>query len=155
MFKKILICLDGSPLAEAILPYAIEQAAHFNSQLVLFKAISETPAISLAMPGMPGVPIESGRMEKHLIEDEKEAERYLKALADKLQAETKLAVTYESVLGIAGQAIVAYAEENAIELIALATHGRSGPGRIVLGSVADYVIRHARVPILLIRPGIK
>jgi nucleotide-binding universal stress UspA family protein len=152
MFKKILVCLDGSKLAEAILPYAVEQGRHFESELVLFKAYSETAAISLALPGMPGVPIESGRVEKNLIEDEKEAEKYLQSLAEKLQAETPLTVNYDSVLGVAGQAIVNYAAENAVELIALATHGRSGPGRIVLGSVADYVVRHTAIPVLLIRP---
>jgi nucleotide-binding universal stress UspA family protein len=154
MFKKILVCLDGSRLAEAILPYAVEQGKHFESELVLFKAYSETAAISLAIPGMPGVPIEAGRVEKNLIEDEKEAEKYLQSLAAKLQAETQLTISYDTGLGVAGPAIVNYAAENAIELITLATHGRSGPGRIVLGSVADYVVRHAGVPILIIRPTV-
>ncbi len=154
MFKKILVCLDGSDLAEKILPYAIEQAKRFDSELVLFRAFSEPSAISLAIPGMPGVPIETKRTEKHLIEDEQEAEIYLKSLADKVQAEEKIKVNYEKVLGVAGPAIVEYSVKQGIELIAIATHGRSGPGRVVLGSVADYVIRRSGMPILLIRPTI-
>lgn len=152
MYKKIVVCLDGSELAEAILPYALEQARSFNSELVLFMAVSEPSLISLAMPGMPGVPIDTRRMEKQFIEDEREGESYLKSLADKLQEENKLIVNYDTAQGSAGQAIVEYCGKQMIELIAIATHGRSGPGRVVLGSVADYVIRHSSVPILLIRP---
>ncbi len=152
MFKKILVCLDGSQLAEAILPYAIEQARCFDSDLVLFRAFSVPPAISLAMPGMPSLPVESKRVEKLLIEDEKEAETYLESLADKLQSEEKLKVSYESVLGAAGPVIIDYCARQEIELVTLVTHGRSGLGRAMLGSVADYVIRHSKIPILLIRP---
>jgi nucleotide-binding universal stress UspA family protein len=153
MFKKILVCLDGSRLAEQILPYAVEQAKRFASEIVLFKAFSEPSTISLAMPGMPGVPIDTGRVERHLIEDEREAETYLKSLADKLQTETGLRVNYDKVLGLAGPAIVEYCRDQEIELIAIATHGRSGFGRALLGSIADYVIRHSGIPILLIRPN--
>jgi nucleotide-binding universal stress UspA family protein len=152
MFKKILVCLDGSELAEVILPYALEQARRFDSELVLFRVFSEPSVISLAMPGMPGVPIDTERMEKHLIEDEREAETYLKSLADKLQSENNIKVNYDKVLGAAGPAIVEYCGKQEIELIAIATHVRSEPSRIVLGSVADYVIRHSGTPILLIRP---
>jgi nucleotide-binding universal stress UspA family protein len=152
MFKKILVCLDGSTLAEQILPYATEQASRFDSELVLFRAFSEPSAISLALPGMPGVPIDTGRVEKHLMEDEREAETYLKSLADKLQVETRLMVSYDKMLGSAGPAIVEYCETQEIELIAIATHGRSGLGRAVLGSVADHVIRRSGMPILLVRP---
>jgi nucleotide-binding universal stress UspA family protein len=153
MFNKILVCLDGSRLAEQILPYAVEQAKRFASEIVLFKAFSEPSTISLAMPGMPGVPIDTGRVERHLIEDEREAETYLKSLADKLQTETGLRVNYDKVLGLAGPAIVEYCRDQEIELIAIATHGRSGFGRALLGSIADYVIRHSGIPILLIRPN--
>lgn len=153
MYKKILVCLDGSKLAEQILPYVVEQAKRFAGEIVLFKAFSEPSTISLAMPGMPGVPIDTGRAEKHLIEDEREAETYLKSLADKLQTETGLRVTYDKVLGPAGPAIVEYCRNQEIELIAIATHGRSGFGRALLGSIADYVIRHSGIPILLIRPN--
>jgi nucleotide-binding universal stress UspA family protein len=154
MFKKILVCLDGSKLAEAILPYAVEQAKRFESELVLFRVFSEPPAISLALPGMPGVPVETKRGERRLVEDEKESEKYLKSLAEKLQAETGLTVNYDSLMGTAGPAIAEYSSDQEIELIAIATHGRTGPGRVVLGSVADYVIRHSGKPILLVRPTI-
>ena len=156
MFKKILVCLDGSELAEVILPYALEQAKRFDSELVLFRAFSEPSVISLAMPGMPGLPMETERKEKHLIEDERIVETYLKSLADKLRSENNLMINYDKMQGAAGPSIVEYCGKQEIELIAIATHVRSEPSRVVLGSVADYVIRYSGTPILLIRPtGIK
>lgn len=153
MFKKILVCLDGSELAEKVLPYAIEQAKHFESEIVLFRVIHEPSVISLALPGMPGVPMETGGMERQIKHDEQEAETYLKLLAENLRKESNLEVNYIQTLGVAGPSIVEFAANNGIELIAIATHGRSGPSRVVLGSVADYVIRNAALPLLLIRPS--
>jgi nucleotide-binding universal stress UspA family protein len=152
MFKKILVCLDGSELAEKVLPYAIEQAKHFESELVLFRAVPEPSVISLAMPGMPGVPLETAGMRRQFQEEQKESEAYLKALTTKIQTENSLEVTYQIILEAAGPAIIQCAAKCDIELIALATHGRSGPGRVILGSVADHVIRNSSLPILLIRP---
>jgi nucleotide-binding universal stress UspA family protein len=152
MFNKILVCLDGSLLAEKVLPYAIDQAQHYGSEVVLFRVVSEPSLISLALPGMPGVPVETAGMERQIKEEEKQVESYLAALADRIRTENKVNVSYDSSLGEAGDSIVEYADDNQVELIAIATHGRSGPGRVVLGSVADYVIRNTRLPVLLIRP---
>ena len=152
MYKKILACLDGSDLAEKVLPYAIEEASHANSELVLFMAISEPYFFSLALPGMPSVPIDTSRTEKLVIQEEKEARGYLNTVADKIRAEKKLNVSFDTRQGTPGPTIVTYCEEQKIDLIAIATHGRTGPGREVQGSVADYIIRHSGLPILLIRP---
>ncbi len=99
MFGKILICLDGSDLAEKILPYAIEQAKRFDSEVALFRAIIDPAILSPAIPGMPGLPL---GVEKPLIKEKMEAETYLKSMADRLQSEEKLRVSYDSVLGAAG-----------------------------------------------------
>lgn len=149
MFGKIVVCLDGSNLAEKILPYVIEQAKRFDSEIVLLRVISEPTIISPAIPGMPGLPI---GVKKSLTREEAEAEAYLKSVADRILSEEKLRVSYDRVLGPAGQTIIDYCGEHQIELIAIATHGRGGLGRAVLGSVADYVIKYSNLPILLIRP---
>lgn len=155
MYKKILVCLDGSELAEQILPYAEEQALHFNSKLALIRVYSEPGFIGLAVPGFPGIPIETQNMGKQIQKEEQEAVKYLKTIADSLLKHRGLTTECVTMLGSAGEAIVKYATENKVELLAIATHGRSGPGRIVMGSVADYVLHHAHLPILLIRPEIK
>ncbi len=54
MFKKILVCLDGSRLAEQVLPYATEEALHFDSRMILMQVVS--PPTTMVTPGVPGVP---------------------------------------------------------------------------------------------------
>ena len=77
--------------------------------------------------------------------------RYLDGLALPLR-EKGLKVQCATMIGHPAESIVSHAEENGFDLVALATHGRSGLRRLVFGSVADYVIRKAGLPILLIKP---
>jgi nucleotide-binding universal stress UspA family protein len=147
MFQRILVCLDGSKLAEQILPYAAEQASRFGSSLVLFQVVS---LASLPTPtGIESVPVAVPN--DQLAEAEAAAREYLEALAVPLR-EKGLNVQSVAVLGQPAESIVSYAEENKFSLVALATHGRSGLKRLVFGSVADHVIRKSGLPILLIKP---
>jgi nucleotide-binding universal stress UspA family protein len=155
MYKKILVCLDGSELAEQILPYAEEQALHFNSKLVLFRVYAEPGFIGLAVPGFPGIPIETQNMAKQIQKEEEDAVNYLKNIAAKILKQRGIAAECVTSMGAPGESIVKYAIENNLELLAIATHGRTGAGRLVMGSVADYIVRHAHLPILLIRSEIK
>lgn len=153
MFKKILVCLDGSELAEKVLPYAEEQAERFNSQLVLFMTVSEPYFMTPGLPGIPGVPLDTLNRENLIFTEKTAAEKYLKSVAEKILSGKKITVSFESAVGSPGQGIIEYSGSHGIDLIALATHGRSGVGRVILGSVADYVIRHSDLPILLIHPN--
>jgi nucleotide-binding universal stress UspA family protein len=147
MFQKILVCLDGSKLAEQILPYAAEQAARFGSSLVLFQVVS---LASIPAPtGIESVPVVVP--DNLLAEAEAAAKDYLDGLAPPLR-ERGLKVQCVTVIGHPAESIVSYAEENRFDLVAIATHGRSGLRRLVFGSVADYVIRKSGLPILLIKP---
>jgi nucleotide-binding universal stress UspA family protein len=152
MFKKILVCLDGSDLAEKVLPFAKEQAERFESEMVLFMTVSEPILITPGVPGIPGIPLDTMNRENLLFAEKNAADTYLKSVADRILSETKIKVSFESEIGSAGQAIIQYSADHGIELIALATHGRGGLGRVILGSVADYVIRHSDLPVLLIHP---
>ena len=145
MFKKILVCLDGSKLAEQITPYAIDMAMAHKAKIVLFRVLPLPVAMA---PGAPGMPIESPMTP----EVEAEAKDYLLGIATPLADEgvsTEVVVEQGS---SAGKGIVDYANKNSVDLIAIATHGRSGLGRAVFGSVADYVLRQSGRPILLITP---
>ncbi len=153
MFNKILVCLDGSELAEQILPYATEQALKFNSELILFRVYPEPHYISVALPGFPGVPLETRAMEEGIQKAANESATYLNRIGEGILSQSGITAQSVSVLGVAGEAIVNYAGENSVELIAIATHGRSGIGRVVIGSVVDFVLRHTDIPILLIRPS--
>jgi nucleotide-binding universal stress UspA family protein len=152
MYKKIVVCLDGSVLAEQVLPYAAELALRCDSAVVLLRAVSEPVFASPGIPGSAGVPIVTSGMEKQVEKAADEAEVYLKSVAEQLFGEHGIRAECVTALGTAGQAIVDYATANGVELIALATHGRSGPGRVLFGSVADHVTRQSRLPILLVRP---
>ena len=146
MYERILVCLDGSKLAEQILPHARELAWRFGSRLVLLRVIGEAQIYT--SPGEPKVVVE--QMERSR-EDKQEAEEYLAALSGTLRS-YGFDVDSAVVGGPPGETIVRFADQNGVGLIALATQGRSGLGRMVFGSVADYVLRHASVPILCIRP---
>lgn len=153
MFKRILVCLDGSDLAEQVLPYVIEQAKHFNSRVILFEVV--TGEHDVVIPTTPtGDPMpQASHVSAELVEREaRKDEAYLERVAKRLR-EKHLHVEVVSVLdALIGQAIVDYAHENGIDLICLSTHGRSGISRSLFGSVADHVVRESHLPILLLRP---
>jgi len=151
MFKKILACMDGSELAEQILPYVKAQAKSFKSTVVLLHVTAERIIATPGIPGAAGYPIQTKSMLKEMEQEMFRADEYLEKLAlgfKKLGIRTKC----EILEGPVGELIVQYAKDNKINLIAMATHGRSGVGRMILGSVADFVVREAGLPILLIRP---
>ena len=150
MFHKILVCLDGSKLAEQIIPYAVEQALHFSNQLVLLRITSGPFIVSPPIPGIPGVPVEIPMMEKKCQLEQDTATSYLETIASKLFEEKGLHAEYEAFPGVAGETIISYANDNGVELIAIATHGHGGLRRAVFGSVTDYVLRHSRIPMLII-----
>jgi nucleotide-binding universal stress UspA family protein len=151
MFKKILVCLDGSNLAEQILPYVKEQAKSFKSTVVFLHVTPEPVIVPLGIPGEPGYPTQTKSMLEEMQQEIFHSEEYLNNLAlgfKKLGIRTKCIILE----GSAEESIVNYAKANKINLIAMATHGRSGVGRTILGSVADFVLRESGLPILIVKP---
>jgi nucleotide-binding universal stress UspA family protein len=151
MFEKMLVCLDGSELSEQILPYALRQAQLFHSEVVLLHVLSEPFFQMPGVPGAPGYPVQTDGMVKQNAEDTIKANKYLNHIALSFR-KLALQVTSITLEGPAGEMIVKYAQDNKMNLIALATHGRSGISRAVMGSVADHVIRKTNLPLLLIKP---
>lgn len=146
MFEKILVCLDGSELAEQILPYITEQAKKFGSKVILIQAIS-SPSSVISGTG----PVTGPALQDQIKAEDDKATKYLLRIASKLQSE-EINVEYATAKGTPGHAIVEYARENEVSLIAIATHGHSGIRRAILGSVADYVVRESHLPMLVIKP---
>jgi nucleotide-binding universal stress UspA family protein len=147
MFNKILVCLDGSKLAEQVLPYAIEQALRFESQLVLLSVIVPATSTSTVWEPAPEELVEKQA------EAEKAAEAYLKNIINRLSEEQRLRTEYLTLEGLVAETIVEYAQKNKVDLIAIATHGLGGLRRLAFGSVADFVLRNSNVPLLVIRPN--
>lgn len=149
MFKTILVCLDGSELAEQILLYITEQALHFDSKVVLLQVIASPPFISWSV--QPNV---AQQLMDQYREEVNKAKAYLDQTALLLREK---GVDAESVLlqgtpSEAGRHIVDYAHENKVDIIAISTHGRGGLKRLIFGSVADFVLRESRLPMLVVRP---
>jgi nucleotide-binding universal stress UspA family protein len=153
MFSKILVCLDGSRLAEQIIPYATEQALHFKCKVVLLQVYNISSSIAAAAAGgAAGTSMVGPDMIKEEISRlESEAITYLNEVAISLK-EQGLDVSVAISQGTAGDTIVSFAQAEGVDLIALATHGHSGLGRVVFGSVADKVLRDSGLPILIIKP---
>jgi nucleotide-binding universal stress UspA family protein len=143
MYQKILVPLDGSKLAEQAIPYATELCKG-STEVTLFQVVHlplplAAPDVSMATP-MPDPQ-----------ELKQEAIDYLEGLAKDLREDGVNVKTDAVERDVVAEAIVAYAEENDIDLIVMTTHGRSGFGRLVFGSVAESVVRHTPCPVLLIR----
>ncbi|MFU8795944.1 MAG: universal stress protein [Dehalococcoidia bacterium] len=148
---KILVCLDGSPLAEQVMPCAAGEALAFQAKLVLLRVVSAPIVYSPGIPGAASVPVQTEAMLKQAERDLDFARNYLEALAEPLR-KRGMQVETAATLGRAGQMILEYAYQNDVDLITIATHGHSGLKRAVFGSVADYVLRESGLPTLVITP---
>ncbi|MHB0912225.1 MAG: universal stress protein [Armatimonadota bacterium] len=145
MYKNILVPLDGSGLAEQALTHATELAKSLGAKVTLLYVLE--PVGLHPEPGLMG-PVLSYSFDME--DEEKSAEEYLEHIEKRLQMDGVDASRYV-LQGDPASVIVDFAAEKGIDLIAMSTHGRSGIRRWVYGSVADRVLRSARVPVLLIR----
>ncbi len=148
MFKKVVVCLDGSKLAEQILPFVQAGAAKFDSKVVLLRVLG----VQTAIPYVDGKPPEADIVSEESHRKETEAGEYLESIAVSLRS---VGLNVECVIlhkVSADEAILDYAAENDVDIIAMTTHGRSGILRTVLGSVADSVVRKSGLPVMVISP---
>jgi len=155
MYRRIMLTSDGSWLASSALPHAVAFATAGDATVVLVAAIDGLEELRaegratgwLDLGGeLSDADLETGAEEQRALAGE-----HLGALRSALSDEGVGAVEEHVVSGSAGAAIVSAAEEFSCDLIVMATHGRGGLGRAVLGSVADHVARHAGCPVLLVR----
>jgi len=145
MYKKMLVPLDGSDLAEVVLPYAKEIAGRLDLDVILLHVYS--PAKHDFIP-MHQVYIE--RMAEIVRSQSQEVQE--KAGVQPRGKVVK--VRGELAVGHPAEEILRYADKNNVDLILIATHGHSGIKRWAMGSVADKVLRAANVPVWLVRAGI-
>jgi nucleotide-binding universal stress UspA family protein len=150
MYQHILVPLDGSTLSEAGLTAAEGLAQALKARLLLVRAVN-VPATVMAATGADAGIVAPELLEDAIEGEEDDARDYLKRLADRLKG-SGLDVAWEVVEGEPARAIVDTAHKEGCDLIAIATHGRTGILRAVLGSVADRVVRESHLPVLLVRP---
>lgn len=152
-YQRIVVALDGSPLAEAVLPFVEPLALAFGAEMTIVYArppLESTFAGEMEMSG-----IGMGGAVESIYEADEAIERgdasYLGMMRKRL-SRRGLTVHTSVPRMRAAAAIVAAARRTDADLIAMTTHGRSGIGRALLGSVADEVLRHAPCPVLLVHP---
>jgi nucleotide-binding universal stress UspA family protein len=151
MFKKIMVPLDGSELAECVIPYVegfIDQGQ--AESIVFVRVIKHIINPASFEEGMAFIPEDWGNLES---EKKSFAENYLNKVVSRLKQDNVKFKT-EVLVGPIGDSLLDYINANDFDLILIATHGRSGLSRWVRGSVADKILSASHIPVLMVRaPG--
>jgi nucleotide-binding universal stress UspA family protein len=170
MFNKVVVAVDGSPMAEEILPYAVGLARSLGVPVELLYVVDPTrlhaqdldaeadrsgvylePAGERQERPAHGADGHTVYLEQTVEHEESWARAYLKALADRMAPEgPSISLTIR--IGDPAATIVREAQDDGETLVAMATHGRTGITRLLLGSVTDQVLHQGGMPLLLFRP---
>jgi nucleotide-binding universal stress UspA family protein len=142
-FQKLLVCLDGSALAEQVLDSALSLAHCSHAEIILLRVVQPANLL-FDMETADQVQESVTALEKG------EAEAYLNSLLLKLP-QTENSLTAHTLLGAPADTIIDFAQEQKVDLIAMSSHGRSGISRWVYGSVAEKVMRGAKCATLIMR----
>lgn len=146
-FDSLLVPLDGSELSESALNHAIEFGELFGSAYHLTRIVAYP--VDLASPYLP----HTAQMNQKVLEEAKDrAAEYLESQAERMRRRGLRVTTSVTVDAQAGHGILLEAEAVGASAVAMATHGRTGLSRMLLGSTADKVLRGTHLPLLLHRP---
>lgn len=141
-FKRVLVPLDGSAVAEGVLPLLESIAGPLDLDVTLLRVLQPLPPEIIE--GTRHIVVEN------IAERFDEARRYLATIATALEA-TGVRVTIDVRRGEPVAEILEGVRSAKADLVAMTTHGRSGLGRLLFGSVAEAVLRHAEVPVFLMK----
>jgi nucleotide-binding universal stress UspA family protein len=147
IYKHALVPLDGSPLAECVLPHLQSIAGtSLIEEVELIRVVAP-----LELHYKAASPIDA--KQEHLLNQaaRQEAEEYLRNTRDKLKI-SNAKVTTTILTGSAADALADHLKKSNADLLLLATHGRSGISRWIWGSVADKILRSSNIPVFLVRP---
>ncbi len=172
MFQKTLICLDGSKLAEEILPYAADHCQGFKSEAILLQVISthitipppeSTHVLTFGIDSKPDVihTADIGKTTtlepkanlelKEIEREQAEAKGYLNTIANQIQSRDLKVKTLVLHGEAVSEAILDYAKNAKVSLIALTTHGKGGLKHGAFGRVAMEILKTSEIPMLLVR----
>ena len=152
MYERIVVALDGSRLAEQILPHVRPLAQQFDATLFLVCVVMPVVKPSRVVdPALARVPLDLEVIEPPAESEHEIAAKYLATTAISLKAGGLHKVQTEVMQGRPVDAIVAFAISLRADLIALTTRGRGGLSKLIFGSVAEGVLKEAPCPTLLVR----
>ncbi len=141
--KRILFPTDFMEGSKEAIPYAVDLAKKYGARLYLIHVIHDvTRATGLYVPHVAVDELFKGMFQEAEKQIKKEYLEELRGFED---------IQYDILRGIPYEEITKYAEENDIDLIVIATHGRKGLDRLFFGSTAEKVVKHARCPVLTVR----
>ena len=147
MYKRILIATDGSPLSDKAVAHGLSLAALSGATVVALKVVPRYPR-SYFEGGMPVDLNDAKRVEKQWSEA-------AQAMVDKIKAEGGAqGVTVKAVVAksdLIAEAVIAAAKKHKCDLIVMASHGRKGIKRLLLGSETQHVLTHSHIPVLVLR----
>jgi nucleotide-binding universal stress UspA family protein len=147
-FETLLVPLDGSELSECALRHAVEFGELFDSAYHLTRIVSYP--VDIASPYLP----HTAQLNQEIMVDAKRGSAdYLEAHAENMRRRGLRVTTSVAVDAQPGHGILSEAEAVGSDAMAMATHGRSGISRVILGSAADKVLRGTHAPVLLYRPN--
>jgi nucleotide-binding universal stress UspA family protein len=142
-FKKILVPTDYSEMSLSALDYALTFSSMFGAQIYLFHTLDTIPVLSLESMDLT--------TESVIYETEQNAKSDLHAFrVSRISEALDLVEVVRK--GVAEDQIVKFAMEEDIDLIIMATHGRSGIAHVLMGSVAEKVVQRSQVPVLTVKP---
>jgi nucleotide-binding universal stress UspA family protein len=147
LIKRILVPLDGSKVAEQIVPHAEDLARSMGAELILFQTYESFLGV---ISGEAMVTMSAEEIKEANRHREEDAKAYLRTIAGTLR-EMGLTVSEVVVPGDPADVILSYAESNVVDMICMSTHGHSGLKRWVFGSVTDKVLHAGDMPILVVR----
>lgn len=140
ILDHILVPLDGSRIAECVLPHAVALARAFGTRITLLQAVAQAPSADQGQTVDP--------LRWHMRKTE--AESYLESVATRLR-EAELKVSKVTLEGEAANSVIAFAHKHEIDLILLSSHGQSGLSKWNISSVVQKIILRANMPVMIIR----
>jgi nucleotide-binding universal stress UspA family protein len=145
--RSVIVPLDGSHLAEGIFPHVLYLAKHLKLEVVLIRSYTVPTTGYFVGTGVlqPAIGELANKIKQEITE-------YLQGKMEQLQAEGIDKVSFLALEGSGPGEIIDLAQKTSDNIVAMSTHGRSGMGRWVLGSVTDRVVSYCGDPVLVIRP---
>ncbi|MGO4390949.1 universal stress protein [Variovorax sp. M-6] len=147
MFKRILVATDGSPLSQKAVTSAIAMAALNGAELVALTVVPRYPTNYFEGAAV-FTPEDIGRIEKQWTEA---AQATLDAIARQAEASGVRTKTATVSADLVAEAIIGAAKKHQSDLIVMASHGRQGIKRLLLGSETQHVLTHSELPVLVLR----
>ncbi|HVZ43425.1 MAG TPA: universal stress protein [Ramlibacter sp.] len=147
MYKRILVTTDGSSLSDKAVRNAVSLAAVTGADLVALHVVPRYP-MSYWDGGVALSDDQVGRIERQWVEHGQSMVDRVKTIAEKAGVEAKSAITRSDLVA---ESIIAAAKKHKCDLVVMASHGRKGLKRLLLGSETQHVLTHCNVPVLVLR----